>query len=211
MEHSITNHTVPRETYIATLELYQKHKLGLESYIDELLWWNNRINLVSRDVSRETISEHIRHSLLLTQLTAFQSSKNVVDSGTGGGLPGVPLAITTSEKHFLLNDVVSKKILAIKQITKKLNLKNIDTFNQSIENLNWADPFLLVSKHAFKIADLLKYTANMPWTSIIMYKGLSIENELQKLKEPIQLDIYDLSDLGQSNFYEGKSIIHISR
>lgn len=200
---------VSRETFNTVDGLIDNCQSSLELYFDQLLWWNQRINLVSRDVSRETIWEHIRHSLLLSQLDIFKSAKLIVDAGTGGGLPGLPLAITHPKKHIVLNDLVTKKCLAMKQIAKKLDLQNVGIIDSSIENLQQDESFLLISKHAFKINQLYEMTAGLPWTTMILYKGMDFEDELSEIPEPIQLTAYDLSK--GSPFYEGKALVVISR
>lgn len=183
--------------------------MSLESYLDQLLWWNKRVNLVSRNVSRETIWEHIRHSLLLSQFEAFKSSELIVDAGTGGGLPGLPLAITHPQKHFVLNDLVTKKCLAMKQMAQKLELENLGIIDGSIENLEQDLPFLLISKHAFKINELYQMTASLPWKKMILYKGNDFEDELEGIKESMTIDSYRLSE--ESDFYKGKALVFLHR
>ncbi len=122
-QHNIIQKPVPRETFSQINELISKNRDKLESYLNNFLWWNKRVNLVSRGVSRETIWEHIRHSLILSELQPFRENKLFIDTGTGGGLPGIPLAITHPNKHFVLNDLVTKKCLAMKQIAQQIDLK----------------------------------------------------------------------------------------
>ncbi|MDZ7691898.1 MAG: RsmG family class I SAM-dependent methyltransferase [Balneolaceae bacterium] len=107
--HQITRQNVPRETFSRVDEFIEKNRDKLETYLDALFWWNNRVNLISRDVSRETAWEHIRHSLVISGFVNFKDAEHIVDAGTGGGLPGVPLAIAHPEKRYYLNDIVSKK------------------------------------------------------------------------------------------------------
>lgn len=202
-------HNVPRETFVQTDKLFSKHQKELEDYLAQLMWWNDRVNLVSRDVPRETILEHIRHSLLLSQFKAFQSASIIVDAGTGGGLPGLPLAITHPDKHFVLNDLVTKKCLAMKQMAKKLGLKNIGIIDGSIEKYTHDEPFLLISKHAFKINELYQMTASLPWRKMIFYKGSNFEKELKGIQEPLAIEGYDLSV--ESDFYQGKALVIVSR
>ncbi len=209
MEHSIKKMNVSRETFSNTDQLLQKYKPKIDTYIDRLFWWNKRINLVSRDVSRETIVEHIRHSLLISQLSPFIESKIVIDAGTGGGLPGLPLAITHSEKKFILNDIVSKKCIALKQIARKLAIKNTETIDVTIKNVRMQDRFLLISKHAFKINDLYKMTAHLPWSTMLLYKGENFESELEGIEAPLDIKSVALSSAG--NFYKGKALLIISR
>lgn len=210
MEHpQITRKQVSRETFSQTDQLIESCEDKLESYLEQLLWWNERVNLVSRDVSRETVREHIRHSLLLSQLKIFKSSEIIVDAGTGGGLPGIPLAITHPGKHFVLNDLVTKKCLAIKQIAKKLELQNLGIVDGTIEDFNLEEEFLLISKHAFAIDELYEMTSSLPWSTMIFYKGSNFEEELDGIPDQIRIEAYDLP--GDSDFYQGKALAVVSR
>ena len=210
MEHQhISHHTVSRETFSQTDNLIDSFREQLTDYLDQLLWWNKRVNLVSRDVSRETVWEHIRHSLLLSQFEVFQTANIIVDAGTGGGLPGIPLAITHPEKHFVLNDLVTKKCLAMKQIAKKLGLQNLGIVDGSIEELTHDEEFLLISKHAFKINELYKMTSSLPWSAMVFYKGSDFNDELEGIAEPLEIEVHNLSE--QSVFYEGKAIVIVGR
>lgn len=209
VEHHLTKHTVPRETFSNTDEIISQHHNQLETYLNELLWWNQRINLVSRNVPRETIREHIRHSLLLSQFSAFKEANVSIDAGTGGGLPGIPLALTHPQKHVVLNDLLTKKCLAMKQIAKKLKLKNIGIVDGSIEELSQDEAFVLISKHAFKINDLYEMTTHLPWKKMVLYKGSEFKDELAGIPETLKIDQHDLS--GHSEFYNGKAIVVISR
>lgn len=210
MKQSVPSHqSVPRETFPKADELIEEYRSELSDYIHQLLWWNERVNLVSRNVSRETIWEHLRHSLILSQLEVFKSEKIIVDAGTGGGLPSIPLAITHPQKHFILNDLVTKKCLAMKQMAKKLELNNVGIIDGSIEHLSHDTPFLLISKHAFKINELYKMTATLPWEKMVFYKGKDFKDELEDISEPLEIGSYDLSY--DSDFYEGKAIVVIDR
>lgn len=206
-QHQITYHNVPRETFSAVDKLIGIHKEKLELYLDRLLWWNSRINLVSRDVPRETVWQHIRHSLLLSQFEVYKNSSHIVDAGTGGGLPGLPLSIISEDKEFTLNDIVSKKILAVKQIARKIGLQNVTTFDKSIEEIKQSDPFLLISKHAFKIDDLFRLTSHLPWTEMVFYKGVEFNSEIEALDTPISISVYDLYEESEEEFYKDKAIV----
>ena len=210
-QHEITYQPVPRETFDAVDETIEEYRSSLQSYLDQLFWWNERINLVSRDVSRETVWEHIRHSLILSQITSYQNAPLVVDNGTGGGLPGIPLSIINADKQFLLNDIVTKKVLAVKQMAQKLSLENVSTKDKSIEELSIDTPFLLISKHAFKINDLYHLAGGLPWESIIFYKGIDFENELEGINSSLSVTIFDLFEQTSHPFYKDKAIIQVER
>ena len=208
-QHNIIQKSVPRETFAQVDELIKKYRNELESYLDKLLWWNDRVNLVSRDVSRETIWQHIRHSLLLSSFEFFDKNDLFLDTGTGGGLPGIPLAITHPAKHFVLNDLVTKKCLAMKQMARELGIKNIGIIDGSIENLHLDKECILISKHAFKIGNLIKMTKHLSWEKMVLYKGLDFEDELKNISEAMTITCLDLSI--ESDFYNGKAIIIIEK
>lgn len=210
-QHLISYHSVPRETFSAVDKLIEIHNEKLQLYLDQLLWWNKKINLISRNVSRETVWEHIRHSLLLSQFAPFQNHSLIIDAGTGGGLPGIPLALIYPEKEFILNDIVTKKILAVKQMSKKMGLTNTSVIDGSIQNLSADRNFLLISKHAFKINDLLKMAGDKKWKEAVFYKGDNIKDELDGIKESLNIDIYSLDKIESSGFYLGKTLTFIRR
>lgn len=208
-QHQISRHTVSRETFSKSDALLEKYRSAIEEYLDLLLWWNRRINLVSRDVSRETLMEHVRHSLLLVQFEAFQEAGLIVDAGTGGGLPGIPLAIASPEKQFILNDIVSKKVIALREMVRMLGLDQVVCQDRPVERLSVDDPFLLISKHAFKINQLWRMVNDKPWVSMVFYKGLNFEIELEEIDEPLNLECHDLSN--GSEFYKGKALVVINK
>ncbi len=208
-QNDITYQNVPRETFSSVDELIQKNEEPITRYLDRLLWWNKRINLVSRDVSRETIREHIRHSLLLSGLDCYKNSSLVVDTGTGGGLPGLPLSIISPEKEFILNDIVTKKVMALKQMVQTLGLKNVSAIDFSIAKATIDSPFLLISKHAFKINDLFRMTSSLPWQQMVFYKGMDFEEELDSIDTPLSIMVFDLFEESRQDFYKDKAIVVI--
>ncbi len=203
----ITTQSVPRETFAYIDELIQKNQDKLEHYLEQLLWWNQRVNLVSRDVPRETVWEHIRHSLVICNLPSFQQHHLFIDTGTGGGLPGIPLAITHPGKHFVLNDLVTKKCLALKQMARQLELKNIGIIDGSIEHLQHNEECILISKHAFKIGDLYKMSSHLSWKKMIFYKGINFKDELKGFPESLKITCLTLEK--GFDFYQGKAILII--
>ncbi|MBO6522977.1 MAG: class I SAM-dependent methyltransferase [Balneolaceae bacterium] len=176
-----------------------------------MMWWNNKVNLVSRDVSHETLFEHIKHSLLISTTQGFQMAQKIIDTGTGGGLPGVPLAICFPEKSFILNDIVKKKMMVAKHISSKLNLKNIVVNSGPIAEVE-VKGYTIISKHAFKVFELIDFLAGKQWNEIIFLKGESeVEGELKKIDEPFEVKITCLDKVLESEFYRGKSIVELKR
>lgn len=212
MKHSIRREKLSGDLKEKTAELFFSNKEKLDSYTEQLLWWNERMNLISRNVPRETLEQHVFHSMLLSNVEAFKTGGDILDTGTGGGLPGIPLAICNPDKQFHLNDIVSKKIMAVKQMGRKLSLANLNTSAHSIEKVQPESGVVIISKHAFKINDLIKMTADKPWSAILLLKGEEeVEQELEGIVQALEITVYPLFDLMEEDFYKGKAIVEIKR
>ena len=211
MKHSIKHLPFPKKKAENVSELFASQEAVYSAYADKLLWWNGRINLVSRNVSRETLLLHIMHSLVVSQSSVFKNSDKIIDTGTGGGLPGIPLAIACPEKTFLLNDIAAKKITACKNIASSLSLKNVSAEAGSIAEVEIASQ-ILISKHAFKINELLAMLSQKSWKHIVLLKGgEDVEAELEGVEELLTIEIYDLYGGFQEVFFKGKALVEINR
>lgn len=212
MKHPINTVQIDSEILYKARELYSSHSNQLEEYIDLLLDWNEKINLVSRNVSRETVREHVIHSLLPIPLGLVQWHNKWIDTGTGGGLPGIPLAICEAKKTWFLNDNVRKKMRAVEDIVQTMELTNTGTIAKSISLIQLEKGTGIVTKHAFKIRDLLKHLDSQPWETILMWKGVGdVEEEVRRSGKDLNVTIYAF-DFGKDEpFYEGKGIVKIER
>lgn len=211
MKHQINTVSVEPDVLSEARHLYTSHERELEVYLDLLLSWNDKINLVSRNVSRETLREHLIHSLLPIPLGLIEWHDKWVDSGTGGGLPGIPLAICKAQKKWILNDNVRKKMKAVESIVQTIGLKNVEIFAKSISLFELDEGTGIVTKHAFKIKDLLKHLGTKPWETVLMWKGVEdIETEVRRTGKDLNVTIYAF-DFHDEPFYEGKGIVKIER
>lgn len=209
MKHKIQYRDI--NNFDAADQLLQKNSESFRVYTDQLLWWNERVNLISRDVPRETIVEHIRHSLIIASSSIFKQSNHIVDAGTGGGLPGIPLAVACRDKEFTLNDIVTKKIMVCKQIIYKLSLDNCKTVSGSISDMHIDEGTSIVSKHAFKINDLIGMIAEKPWLGVLLLKGRGdVEQELEGIGQPLDINVVSLEQMNNP-FYDGKALVEITR
>lgn len=210
MKHQIKEIKVNQEVLTNTRELYSNYREQLEAYIDYLLEWNEKINLVSRNVSRETVREHVIHSLIPVELGLLSEVDEWIDSGTGGGLPGVPLAIVLAEKKFYLNDNVRKKMKAVSDIADALSLDNVEILAKSISLIGLKTGAGIVTKHAFKIDDLLRLTKKKPWKKIVMWKGVEgAYDEMSRVHSKVNCTIYSFHF--EDNFYEGKGLVVLEK
>ena len=227
-EERITIQSVDSTRYAEIKERYKSNLSELNKYIEELQWWNKRVNLVSRDVSRETLVMHVEHSLMLLFVPIVNEADLILDVGTGGGLPGMPLAICRNDhtkQRIVMNDKVEKKIWAIKQMILKLGISEVDALAKnaatitrkefeevSRETMNNTPESVCVTKHAFKVDQLLDLISPELTNEFVFLKGQAeaIE-EIERVKYPVSAVIYTLDELDKGPFYEGKAIVHLSR
>ena len=210
MKHSVVFTELEKESLTNVEEIIHKHHGKLSEYVSQLRWWNKKVNLISRDVSHETLMEHVAHSLLLSQLSVFQNASKIIDTGTGGGLPGLPLALCFQEKEFILNDIVSKKMMVVKQMALKLKAGNVQTDARSIGDIS-LNGELIITKHAFKVYELLAFLEGKNRGDILFLKGeKEAKEEIEQIDIPITATIINLDRVLSSEFYKGKAIVHIS-
>ena len=193
-------------------ELYKLNESEYEKYIDLLLEWNEKINVISRTVSRETVREHIVHSLLPIPLNLLAGYNKWLDSGTGGGLPGIPIAINQPDLFISLNDNIKKKMMVVDDIVQSMDIKNTEIIDYSVSLVDLKRGTGILSKHAFKISKLIHLLSDKPWEVIVMWKGVddAIE-EIKQHKKRLDYTIYSF-DFGKDEpFYEGKGLVLIER
>lgn len=212
MKQNIEVIKVSQSTLSEARELYKANEDMYEKYIDLLLEWNEKINVISRTVSRETVLEHIVHSLIPVPLNLLAGYEKWIDSGSGGGLPGIPIAICQPDLFISLNDNIKKKMMVVDDITQSMNLKNTKTIDYSISLVDLERGTGILSKHAFKISKLMQLLSDKPWEIILMWKGVedAIE-EIRQHKKKLDCTIYSFNFGDNEPFYEGKGLVLIER
>lgn len=169
----------------------QSEKLIL--YMNFVLEWNEKVNLTAIKDRKEFIEKHLLDSLMISKLEEYKNAKTIIDIGTGGGFPGIPLAIFSPEKHFLLVDALLKRTKIVTEGAEKLDLKNVSVLHGRGENLpltfdfeNGAD--LVVSRAVANMSKLISYT--MPNLKIggflLAYKGPDVEEEVKESEKIIK-------------------------
>ncbi len=212
MKHNIEVIKVAPNVLSEARELYKANEKVYEKYIDLLFEWNEKINVISRTVSRETVREHIVHSLLPVPLKLLAGYNKWIDSGSGGGLPGIPIAINQPDLFISLNDNIKKKMMVVDDIIQSMNLKNTETIDYSISLVDLKRGTGILTKHAFKISKLIHLLSDKPWEIILMWKGVEdAKEEIKQHKKALDCTIYSFNFGENEPFYEGKGLILIER
>lgn len=170
---------------------------------------NSKINLISRKDFENFYLHHVLHSLSIIKLKLIKDDNiKVIDIGTGGGFPGIPLSIYYDSNEFILIDSMRKKINAIKTIKKELKLKNITLINNRIENENLKFDIAL-TRAVSSLSNIYEWTKkSINKKGIILnLKGGNIDNEIKKLNKKTK--IFNLSSYYSEKFFETKKIVLI--
>ncbi len=186
-------------------EKQRKLKLLFNIYNEK----NKKINLVSRKDFDNFFLHHVIHSLSILKLNLL-SNKNltIIDVGTGGGFPGIPLAILLDRNQFILIDSIKKKIDSLHLIINDLKLKNVKLLNQRAENIIESGDVVL-SRAVSSTNNILKWSKNLIKENgkIYLYKGGDVEKELKNILS--SFTIYKLDDIYSEEYFTDKKIIEI--
>ena len=166
--------------------------------------WNEKINVISRKDLENFYERHVLHSLAIAKVISFGKEEKVLDIGTGGGFPGIPLAILFPETHFTLTDSIAKKITVVHEVAKALQLNNVSTRVERAENIK-EDFDYVVTRAVAKMSDLLFWSKNKHPKKVIALKGGDLKEELDHIRKNIR--IVEIKDLFEEEFFETKKIV----
>ncbi|WP_439490337.1 16S rRNA (guanine(527)-N(7))-methyltransferase RsmG [Algoriphagus sp.] len=176
--------------------------------------WNSKINVISRKDMEQFYVHHVLHSLGIVKVMPFVPGTKVLDIGTGGGFPGIPLAIMFPDTHFHLVDSIGKKITVVKDVVKQLKLSNVEAQQARAEQL--------IRKYDFVISRAVTRMANFyPWVKnkirkedineypngILYLKGGEVDEEMEELGKSYV--VYHLEDYFKEEFFETKKVIYM--
>ena len=176
--------------------------------------WNNKINVISRKDIDNIFLHHILHSLSIAKIIHFKANTSVLDVGTGGGFPGIPLAILFPNVNFHLIDRIAKKIKVVNAIKNELNLENVIAEQRPCEEDKQKYDFI-VSRAVTNLPDFLKITKNKLLiksnndmnNGILYLKGENVVEELVGFEK--EYFIYNISDFFENEFFLTKRIVYI--
>lgn len=177
--------------------------------------WNSKINVISRKDIENLYEHHVLHSLGIAKVIQFRPGTNVMDMGTGGGFPGIPLAILFPEVQFHLVDSIGKKVRVATEVATAIGLKNVTFRHARAEEEKQLFDFV-VSRAVMPLADLVKIIKknispkqrNSLPNGLICLKGGELEQEAMPFKH--KTTIHSLSDDFKEEFFETKKVVYVT-
>ncbi len=195
-------------------ELSEKQREQFTRLLPLYREWNARINVVSRKDIDNLYLNHVLHSLGIAAFVRFNPGADILDVGTGGGFPGIPLAILFPETRFHLVDSIGKKITVVKNVAGSVGLTNVRAEQIRAEQVKGTYDFI-VSRAVTRMKEFygwvhrkVKKESQHPLHNGILYlKGGDLQEELAELKKPYQL--FDLNTVFREEFFETKKVVYI--
>jgi 16S rRNA (guanine527-N7)-methyltransferase len=184
------------------------------SQLEELYkTWNAQINVISRKDIDELYLRHVLHSLAIAKIVQFNPKARILDVGTGGGFPGIPLAILFPKTKFVLVDSIGKKIKVVTEISTAIGLENVTAIHTRAEEVKGSFDFV-ISRAVTKMDDFYKWIKKKVSpkhkheirNGILYLKGGDLTEELVNFPK---VKLYNIADFFNADFYETKKVVHI--
>ncbi len=179
-------------------------------------FWNDQINVISRKDISSLYLHHVLHSLAIAKfMTSFTPGTRILDVGTGGGFPGIPLAILFPEVQFHLVDSIGKKIKVVREVAEALGLKNVEADHMRVEELDYKYDFI-VSRAVTRLAEFVPWIRNkfekndkngVP-NGILYLKGGDLKDEIKEAR--LKAELYPLSAYFEEDFFETKYVVYVT-
>ncbi|MCI5743596.1 16S rRNA (guanine(527)-N(7))-methyltransferase RsmG [Phocaeicola faecicola] len=196
-------------------DLTETQKEQFAALYDLYTDWNSKINVISRKDITNLYEHHVLHSLGIAKIIRFRPGTEIIDLGTGGGFPGIPLAILFPDTHFHLVDSIGKKVKVATEIAQAIGLKNVTTRHYRAEEEKGQFDFV-VSRAVMPLTDLLKICRknikkeqqNALPNGLICLKGGELEREVLPVKH--NTTITELKDFFTEEFFETKKVVYVT-
>jgi len=175
--------------------------------------WNSKINVISRKDIENLYINHVLHSLGIAKVITFKKGTSVLDVGTGGGFPGIPLAILFPAVNFHLADSIGKKITVVQEISKALGLQNVTATKSRAEELPQQYDFT-VSRAVTTLSEIYQWTRSLIkrngfndlHNGILYLKGGDLKEEIEVLHKKVM--IFELKNFFEEDFFETKKVVY---
>lgn len=192
----------------------EQQKQQFAALYDLYLDWNSKINVISRKDIENLYINHVLHSLGIAKIIQFKEGSKIMDVGTGGGFPAIPLAIMFPDSEFLLIDSIGKKIKVATEVSEAIGLRNVRFRHARAEEEKGIFDFV-VSRAVMPLGDLYKIIKkniskeqkNVLPNGLICLKGGELEGEIQLFKKYAEVD--DLKDYFEEDFFETKKVVYL--
>jgi 16S rRNA (guanine527-N7)-methyltransferase len=195
-------------------DLTEKQIAQFDQLYELYSFWNAQINVISRKDIDELYERHILHSLGIAKFCSFKPGESVLDVGTGGGFPGIPLAILFPETAFHLVDSIGKKIKVVNEVSTALGLENVKASHLRAEQVSGKFDFV-VSRAVTRLIDFYpwvqgkfnKDSRNAISNGILYLKGGDLQEEIEESK--LKVELYPLSAYFKEEFFDTKYVVYI--
>lgn len=195
-------------------DLTEEQKKQFAALYDLYLDWNSKINVISRKDIENLYEHHVLHSLGIAKVISFKPGTKIMDLGTGGGFPGIPLAILFPEVKFHLVDSIGKKVRVATEVANSIGLKNVTFRHARAEEEKQTFDFV-VSRAVMPLSDLIKIIRknistkqqNALPNGLICLKGGELEHEAMPFKNKTVM--WDLKEFFQEEFFQTKKVVYV--
>ncbi len=179
--------------------------------------WNQKINVISRKDIDNIYEHHVFHSLAIAAVIRFRANSEILDLGTGGGFPGIPLAILFPDTKFTLIDGTLKKIKVVKEVKEAIGLKNLEAMQMRAEELKKRRFDFVITRAVARLPQLVQWSERLLKSKhvhplpngLIALKGGRVQEEIKELPKGSYAELYPIKDFFQEPYFEEKFVVYV--